>query len=38
MAAPINAVQKLQKILANGEPSTHDPYGAFRLFVGIVAL
>ena len=25
MAAPTNAVQKLQKILANGEPSTHDP-------------
>jgi hypothetical protein len=23
MAAPTNAVQKLQKILANGEPSTH---------------
>jgi hypothetical protein len=23
MAAPTNAVRKLQKILANGEPSTH---------------
>jgi hypothetical protein len=23
MAAPTNAVQKLQKIFANGEPSTH---------------
>ena len=29
MAAPTSAVQKLQKILANGEPSTH---GLKRLF------
>jgi len=30
MAAPTNAVQKLQKILANGEPSTHGLLGGFR--------
>jgi hypothetical protein len=31
MTAPTSAVQKLQKDLANGAPSTHDPTESMRV-------
>ena len=30
MAAPTSAVQKLKKVLANGEPSTHGLFETMR--------
>jgi hypothetical protein len=34
MTAPASAVQKLQKNLANGAPSTHDPAAEFETYGG----